>query len=75
MKIELKRQELIDIQVEVAAERKKDKEPFHFTTVPLHYILKDKPEKEKVEKNLSLSLEKYCFVAKILKKTTTVSHS
>jgi putative redox protein len=37
--------------------------------------LKGNLEKEKVERAINLSMEKYCSVAKTLEKTATITHS
>ncbi len=68
-------QELIDIQVEVTAEREQDTVPSLFTSIHLHYNLKGNLERKKVEKAIALSLGKYCSVAKILEKTAKITHS
>ena len=67
-------QKLIDIQVEVEAEREQDKIPSLFISIHMHYILRGNLEKEKVEKAIALSLGKYCSVAKILEKTAKITH-
>lgn len=69
------RQELKDIQVEINAERQPDVEPSLFTTIHAHYKLFGKLEKNHVEKALSLSLDKYCSVARVLEKTATITYS
>jgi putative redox protein len=69
------RQNLLDLEVMVDAVREEDKIPSLFQTIHLHYILKGKLEKSKVEKALELSLEKYCSVVKILEKTAKISYT
>lgn len=69
------RQNLTGLRVEVNAEREKNKIPSLFTTVHLHYILTGILDEDKVKKAISLSLDKYCSVAKILEKTAKITHS
>ena len=69
------RQNLTGLRVEVNAEREKNKTPSLFTTVHLHYILTGNLDEDKVKKAISLSLDKYCSVAKILEKTAKITHS
>lgn len=69
------RQEIKDLKVEVKAEREADKVPSLFSTIHLHYILTGKLDKQKVEKALELSLNKYCSVVKILEKTADITYT
>jgi len=67
------RQPLIDIQVDIKAERKHDETPSLFERIHLHFILTGTLEKDKVEKVLNMSIDKYCSVAKIIEKTCPIS--
>jgi putative redox protein len=67
------RQPLIDIQVDIKAERKHDETPSLFESIHLHFILTGTLEKDKVEKVLNMSIDKYCSVAKIIEKTCPIS--
>lgn len=67
------RQPLIDIQVDIKAERKHDETPSIFERIHLHFILTGSLEKDKVEKVLNMSIDKYCSVAKIIEKTCPIS--
>jgi putative redox protein len=67
------RQPLIDIQVDIKAERKHDETPSLFKSIHLHFILTGSLEKDKVEKVLNMSIDKYCSVAKIIEKTCPIS--
>jgi putative redox protein len=67
------RQPLIDIQVDIKAERKHDETPSLFERIHLHFILTGSLEKDKVEKVLNMSIDKYCSVAKIIEKTCPIS--
>lgn len=69
------RQPLKSLEVLVDAEREEDAVPSLFKTIHLHYILGGQLEKDKVEKAINLSLEKYCSVVKLLEKTAKISYS
>ncbi len=69
------KQNLLDLQVEVTAEREKDKTPSLFTEVHLHYILTGNLDEDKVKRALELAVEKYCSVVKILEKTAQVTYT
>jgi putative redox protein len=69
------KQNLLDLVVEVTAEREKDKTPSLFTEVHLHYILTGNLDEDKVKRALELAVEKYCSVVKILEKTAQVTYT
>lgn len=69
------RQQVSDYDVEITAEREKDKIPSLFTAIHIKFRLTGNIEKEKLEHAIKLSLEKYCSVAKILEKTATITYS
>lgn len=69
------RQALTDLQVLVTAERENGKVPSLFQSIHLHYVLTGNLDKNKVEKALKLSLQKYCSVIKIIEKTTKINYS
>jgi putative redox protein len=69
------KQNLEDIQIEVTAEREKDKAPSLFTDIHIHFMLKGDLAEEKVRRAVDLSIDKYCSVVRILEKTATVSSS
>jgi uncharacterized OsmC-like protein len=69
------RQPLKDLEVKIDAEREENAVPALFTTIHLHYILTGDLDKDKVEKAINLSLDKYCSVVKILEKTAKIIHS
>ncbi len=69
------RQTIKNFEVVIDAEREVDKVPSLFETIHLHYVLSGQLEKEKVEKAINLSLDKYCSVVKILEKTAKITHS
>lgn len=69
------RQPLEDIQIRIEADREADQTPSLFTEVRMHYILKGSMDPKKVEKAISLSVDKYCSVARILEKTARITWS
>ncbi len=69
------RQPLEDIQVEVTAQREPDKVPSLFTAINIHYQLHGKLNPKKVERAISMSVDTYCSVAKLLEKTAPISWS
>ncbi len=73
--LQKQRQEITDYHVTIDAEREKDEIPALFTTVHLHFALKGNLDKEKVERAIALSVDKYCSVVKIMEKTATITHS
>lgn len=73
--LQKQRQEITDYHVTIDAEREKDKTPALFTTVHLHFALKGNLDKDKVERAIILSMDKYCSVVKIMEKTATITHS
>ena len=73
--LEKQKQELQDLQVEVKGNRQKKETYSEFTTIHLHCIFTGSLDKRKVERAISLSLEKYCSVSKTLEKTADITHS
>ena len=69
------KQELKDIKITVTAEREQDAVPSLFTEVHAHFKLYGDLNEDKVKKAVSLSVEKYCSVAKTLEKTAKVTYS
>ncbi len=69
------REELKDIKITVTGERVKEATPSLYTEVHAHYKLFGNIDPDKAQKAVSLSVEKYCSVAKTLEKTAKVTHS
>ncbi len=67
------RQPLEDIQLEVTAQRDKDAVPSLFTDIHLHYMLYGPLDDRKVERAISMSVDKYCSVARLLEKTAKIT--
>lgn len=73
----LKKQKQIidDFEISIDGEREQGKEPSLFETIHVIFKLKGNLEKEKVERAVALSMEKYCSVAKTLEKTAKITYS
>lgn len=69
------RQELKDIKITVTGEREKDATPSLYTEVHAHFKLYGDLDRDKAEKAVALSIDKYCSVAKTLEKTAKVTYS
>lgn len=69
------RQPLEDIHVRIDGDRQKDVIPSLFEKIHVHFTLKGDLDEKKVQRAVSLSLEQYCSVAKILEKTAEITYS
>jgi len=69
------RQGLETLEIELEGKREEGKHPSLFTEIHLHYRLSGELDPRKVEKALSLSVDKYCSVARHLEKTVELSYS
>ena len=69
------RQDLKDIKITVTGEREKGVTPSLYTEVHAHFKLYGNIDKDKAEKAVSLSIEKYCSVSKTLELRATVTYS
>ena len=69
------KQDLQDIKVTVTGEREEGAVPSLFKKVHAHFKLFGNLDKDKAEKAVALSVDKYCSVAKTLEKTATVTYS
>jgi putative redox protein len=69
------KQDLRDIKVTVTGEREQGAVPSLYTEVHAHFKLYGPLDKDKAEKAVSLSVDKYCSVAKTLEKTAKVTYS
>jgi putative redox protein len=69
------RQDLKDIKITVTGEREKDAIPSLYTDVHAHFKLYGNLDHDKVEKAVTLSVEKYCSVAKTLEKNAKITYS
>lgn len=69
------KQTLRHLRIIVEGEREKDKIPSLFSKIHLHFVLSGNLDDKKVQQALSLSLDKYCSVAKILEKTAEIAYT
>jgi putative redox protein len=69
------REQLKDIKITVTGEREKDAVPSLYTEVHAHFKLFGNIDKDKAQKAVSLSVEKYCSVAKTLEKNAKITYS
>jgi putative redox protein len=69
------REPLEDLKITVTGERMKDAIPSLYTEVHAHFKLYGNINEEKAGKAVSLSVDKYCSVAKTLEKTAQVTYS
>jgi putative redox protein len=69
------RQEIMDIKVEIDADRDPEKIPSLFTKIHAHYHLYGDLDAKQVEKAISLSIDKYCSVAQIIKQTAPITYT
>jgi putative redox protein len=69
------KQPLKDIKITVQGEREPDVIPSLYTEVHAHFKLFGELDKEKVSKAISLSVEKYCSVAKTLEAKAKITYS
>jgi putative redox protein len=71
-----KQRQVIDsFQIEIDGQRDTGKDANLFVSIHVVFILKGNIEMDKLEKAISLSMEKYCSVVKILEKTAKITHS
>jgi putative redox protein len=67
------RQPLEGMKIFITAEREQDKTPSLFTSIHMHYVLTGDLNPKKVERAISMSVETYCSVAKMLEKHAPIS--
>ena len=72
--LEKGRQAIEDVEVELEAERAPEP-PKVFTRIHMHYVVKGRGlSRDKVERAIKLSAEKYCSASAMLAKTATITH-
>ena len=69
------KQPLRDIKITVTGEREKDEVPSLFVEVHAHFKLFGNLDLEKVQRAVSLGVDKYCSVAKTLSFKAKITHS
>lgn len=67
------KQEIDSFTIEVEGEREKIEGYSLFRDICLHFKIKGKVDKEKAERAIKLSLEKYCSVTKTLEPTAKIT--
>ncbi len=75
MVMKKQRQEATTFDIKVTADREKVAEYSEFRNINIHFILGGNLNEEKVRKAIELSLEKYCSVAMVLYKTSTITYT
>jgi putative redox protein len=72
--LEKGREKVEDCLVELDADRA-ESDPKVFTRIHMHFIVKGRGlSRQKVERAISLSVEKYCSASAMMAKTATVTH-
>ncbi|WEX74136.1 OsmC family protein [Sinorhizobium numidicum] len=72
--LEKAREAIEDCVVEIDAERA-EQDPKVFTRIHMHFVIKGRSlAANKVERAITLSLEKYCSASAMLAKTATITH-
>jgi len=69
------REPLNDLKITITGEREQGVVPALYTEVHAHFRLFGNINKEKAERAVQLSVDKYCSVAKTLEKTANVTYS
>jgi putative redox protein len=69
------KQPLKDLKVTITGEREKDVVPSLFTEVHAHFKFYGQLDAEKVQRAVSLGVEKYCSVAKTLEHKAKITYS
>lgn len=69
------KQTIDDIRVEVTADRIKVEDATQYSKIHVHYLVSGDIKESKLQKAISLSLEKYCSVSKMLEKTSEITSS
>ncbi len=75
MILKKQRQRLDDIQVTVEGKRAEDQVPAVFTDIHIHFKLTGKIKSKKAEQAVTMSMEQYCSVSKMLEGTVNITHS
>jgi putative redox protein len=74
MILKKQKQEIESIEVEVESERVPVEEYSLFKEILLHFKIKGKVDRDKVERAVNLSLDKYCSVSKTLEPTAKITY-
>lgn len=68
------KQQIESFDVEVEGDREKIEDYSLFRNIVIHFKIKGKVDKDKAEKAIKLSLEKYCSVSKTLEPTAKITY-
>lgn len=68
------KQEIGSFQIEVSGTRETVKDYSLFRAIEIHFIIGGNVSREKAERAVELSMEKYCSVAKTLEPTAKITH-
>lgn len=66
---------LQDIRLRISAKRAENTLPAVFTHIHMHFVLTGAIPDEKAARAITLSVDKYCSVAAMLRSTAEISHS
>ncbi len=66
MILKKQKQQIDDFEISIDGEREEGKEPALWKTVVVHFKMKGQIDKEKAERAVQLSMDKYCSVSKTL---------
>lgn len=69
------RQPLLHLEIETEGKRAQDQVPKIFTDIHLHYKLYGNIKPAKAEKAITMSIEKYCTVSKMIDQVARITHS
>ena len=73
--LEKQKQEVRDLKVQVQADKQRVNNSYSvFKTIHLHFELKGDLDAKKVERAISLSIDKYCSVSKALEKDSEITY-
>ncbi len=69
------RQPLIHLEIEAEGHRAQDQIPRIFTGIHLHYKIYGQVAEGKAEKAISMSIEKYCTISKMIDQVAKITYS
>lgn len=75
MILEKQKQDLQDIKIKVKGKRAMDQVPAVFTHIDIHFELYGPINEKKAARAVELSMEKYCSVAQMLRKSATIDYT
>ncbi len=68
------KQEIENFEVEVEGDKVKVEDHSVFKNITLHFKITGNVDRDKAERAIQLSMEKYCSVSKILQPTANITH-